>query len=136
MPSLVRTATGLTSPLVGASVVSTLMFTAVATVVVLCDLKEADSLMAGTSALALGVLVTLAGVWLHFVSLMFVGTFVAGIGFGAAFSGVLRTILPLAKADERAGLLSTFYVESYLAFSLPAIAAGIAAPAFGLAATI
>jgi hypothetical protein len=136
MPSLVRTATGLTSPLVGASVVSTLMFTAVATVVVLCDLKEADSLMAGTSALALGVLVTLAGVWLHFVSLMFVGTFVAGIGFGAAFSGVLRTILPLAKADERAGLLSTFYVESYLAFSLPAIAAGIAARAFGLPATI
>ena len=136
MPSLVRTATGLTSPLVGASVVSTLMFTAVATVIVLRDLNAADSLMAGTSALALGVLVTLAGVWLHFVGLLFVGTFIAGVGFGAAFAGVLRTILPLAGADQRAGLLSTFYVESYLAFSLPAIAAGIAAPALGLAATI
>ena len=61
---------------------------------------------------------------------------IAGVGFGAAFAGVLRTILPLAGADQRAGLLSTFYVESYLAFSLPAIAAGIAAPALGLAATI
>jgi hypothetical protein len=41
--------------------------------------------------------------------------------------------MPLAKVDERAGLLSAFYVEGYLAFSLPAVVAGLAAPMIGLA---
>ena len=40
--------------------------------------------------------------------------------------------MPLANADERAGLLSAFYVEGYLAFSLPAVLAGFLAPIVGL----
>ena len=38
-------------------------------------------------------------------------------------SGALRSIMPLALPHERAGLMSAFYVLSYLAFSLPAIPA-------------
>jgi hypothetical protein len=60
------------------------------------------------------------------------GTVVAGVGFGAAFSGTMRTVLPLAKTDERAGLISAFYVEGYLAFSLPAVLTGFAVPMVGL----
>jgi purine-cytosine permease-like protein len=41
----------------------------------------------------------------------------------------------MAAANERAGLLSAFYVVSYLAFSLPAILAGLAAPILGLTRT-
>ena len=33
---------------------------------------------------------------------------------------------------ERAGLLSAFYVEGYLSFSLPAILTGLVAPIAGL----
>jgi hypothetical protein len=43
--------------------------------------------------------------------------------------------LPHASGHERAGLLSAYFVESYLAFALPAIAAGLAAPRLGLVAT-
>jgi hypothetical protein len=66
------------------------------------------------------------------VWLMLVGTVVSGIGFGAVFSGTMRTVLPLAKTDERAGLLAAFYVEGYLSFSLPAVLAGLAVPMVGL----
>lgn len=55
--------------------------------------------------------------------------------FGVAFQGSLRSVLPLAEAHERAGLMAAFYVLSYLAFSLPAIAAGIMAHAVGLRPT-
>ncbi len=48
---------------------------------------------------------------------------------------MFRKLLPLAAPGERAGLLSAFYVESYLAFSLPAILAGLAAPKLGLELT-
>ena len=43
--------------------------------------------------------------------------------------------MPTAHADQRAGLLSAFYVQCYLAFSLPAVAAGLAIPRIGLATT-
>jgi hypothetical protein len=64
---------------------------------------------------------------------MLLGTVVSGVGFGTAFSGTIRTVMLLAKANERAGLLSAFYVEGYLAFSLPAVIAGVVAPTIGLA---
>jgi hypothetical protein len=86
----------------------------------------------GIVALAVGVAITLLGVRQQLVWLMLVGTVIAGIGFGAAFSGTMRTVLPLAKTDERAGLLAAFYVEGYLSFSLPAVLAGLAVPMVGL----
>ncbi len=94
-------------------------------------------LSGGIPALVTGVAITLAGVQMRQVSLMLVGTIVAGIGFGAAFSGsmrtvMLRTVMPHAEAHERAGLLSAFYVEGYLSFSLPAILTGLVAPIAGL----
>jgi hypothetical protein len=89
----------------------------------------------GGAGLTIGVAIVLAGVRLGRVELLLVGTFVAGIGFGAAFSGNLRTLLPLARPQERAGLLSIFYVVSYLALSVPAILAGLAAPVLGLPLT-
>ncbi len=70
---------------------------------------------------------TLVGVRLQLAPVMLIGTIIAGFGLGAA-----RTILPLAAPDERAGLLAAFYVQSYLAFSLPAIVVGLLAPILGL----
>ena len=52
--------------------------------------------------------------------------------FGAAFTGVFRGLAPLAPPDQRSALLSSIYVVSYLAFSVPAIIAGAAATHYGL----
>jgi hypothetical protein len=38
----------------------------------------------------------------------------------------------LTPPAERAGLLSAFYVEGYLSFSLPAVLTGLVAPVVGL----
>jgi hypothetical protein len=89
-------------------------------------------LSGGIVTLAPGVAITLAGVHEQMVWLMLIGTIVSGTGFGAAFAGTMRTVLPLAKTDERAGLLAAFYVEGYLSFSLPAVLAGLAVPMVGL----
>jgi len=91
--------------------------------------------MTGATALAVGLLITLAGVHAHNAVVFFIGTSVAGVGFGAAFQGSLRSVLPLAEAHERAGLMAAFYVLSYLAFSIPAIIAGTMAHVIGLQAT-
>ncbi len=53
------------------------------------------------------------------------GAVVAGIGFGARFQGAVRSVISLAKPDERAGVLSVIFVVSYIAMGLPAIIAGL-----------
>jgi MFS family permease len=93
-------------------------------------------IMAGTMALIAGVLITLSGVHLQAVALLFAGTAIAGLGFGSIFSNILRILLPLAETHERAELFAAFLIESYLAFALPAILAGFAAPVIGLQTTV
>jgi hypothetical protein len=88
----------------------------------------------GTITLSLGVAVSLLGIQQQQVAALFAGTVIAGAGFGTTFSGIFRALLPTAAPDQRAGLLSAFYVQSYLAFSLPAVAAGLAVPLIGLSA--
>jgi hypothetical protein len=132
MPALVRLATGVTSPMIGGLVVSALTLTGALSVLSLRLVPAQRILGGGIGALAVGVAITLAGVETQRVAVMLLGTVIAGAGFGAAFSGTMRTVIPLAKPDERAGLLAAFYVEGYLAFSLPAMLTGFLAPRIGL----
>ncbi|WJH39434.1 MFS transporter [Aliirhizobium terrae] len=136
MPTLVTVATGIVSPFVGASVVATLMLSGTASVLIFRKLPPQRVLLTGTMALIVGVLVTLSGVHFQAVGPIFAGTAIAGLGFGSIFSNILRILLPLAETHERAELFAAFLVESYLAFALPAIVAGFAAPVIGLQATV
>jgi hypothetical protein len=124
-----------TSPFIGGLVVALLTFTASLSVVTLRNSPTDRALAIGTIGLASGVALTLIGAALGLAPLLLLGTIISGVGFGAAFLGTLQAILPLAAADERAGLLSAFYVESYLAFSLPVILGGLSVPALGLLLT-
>jgi hypothetical protein len=57
------------------------------------------------------------------------------VGFGAAALASFGTLARLAAPGERSELLAVALVMAYLAFSLPALAAGIASTAFGLHVT-
>jgi len=135
MPSLVATVTGIESPVVGAAVVATLMLSSMVSIFLFGSVPPTRALFVGTSGLMAGVVVTLIGIQQQAVSLLFLGTAIAGLGFGSIFANVLKIVLPMAESHERAGLFAAFLVESYLAFSLPAILAGLAIPVFGLPLT-
>ena len=133
-PSLARIVTGLHSPLLGGGVVASLVLSG-AVAILAVRLRAARAVLTGgTAALVAGVSVTLGGVQLHSTALFFAGSIVAGLGFGAAFNGTLRSLVPLAEAHERAALMATFFVLSYLAFSVPAIVAGLFVGHVGLQA--
>ena len=134
-PSLLAAATGSTSVLNGGLAVAALTITGALAILKL-RLREASlALWVGVSFLPVGVAVILAAVNSGWLGLFFVGTVVAGIGFGASFLGALRMLLPLAHAHERAGLLSAFYALSYLAFCIPSLIAGLSAKSLGLITT-
>ncbi|MDQ6745414.1 MAG: MFS transporter [Actinomycetota bacterium] len=86
----------------------------------------------GLSALIAGVALALVALQLRSNALFLVASAIAGLGFGPAFAGVFRVLSELAPRDERAGLVSSVLAVSYLAFSLPAVAAGAVITDFGL----
>jgi predicted MFS family arabinose efflux permease len=92
-------------------------------------------LVRGALVFAAGVAGMIAALFSGSVTLLFVAAVVTGFGFGASFLGAVATITAGVASGHRAGLLASIFVIGYLAFSLPAIAAGLAAGAIGLQRT-
>ncbi len=132
MPTVVATAMGAGSSWIAGGVLPALLLTATAAVALFRHWGARRLIVFGTGALSVGVAVSLLGIQQRGLGILFAGTMIAGVGFGTSFSGAMRALLPTAEPHQRAGLLSTFYVLSYLAFSLPAVAAGLAVPTLGL----
>lgn len=133
-PTLTGFVTRMHAPIIGGVMVFALTISAALAVLILRSWPSQRMVVSGATALMLGVAVTLSGVYDSAASLFFLGTALAGTGFGLGFLGALRALLPVAQPHERAGLMAAFYVLSYLSFSLPVIMAGILANAFGLIA--
>jgi MFS family permease len=135
MPTVVATAMGVATPWVGGVVVAALMLSGAIAVVTFRDWPARRLIVMSTSTLGFGVAVSMIGIEQQQVAALLAGTVIAGAGFGSTFSGTLRALLPTAGPHQRAGLLSAFYLQSYLAFSLPAVAAGLSVPRIGLSTT-
>jgi MFS family permease len=134
-PTLASVVTGNPAPVVGGIMIAALSLSSAAAVALVRTIAPRTAIAAGAAALAVGVLATLAGVHWVWPGIALAGTVISGAGFGAGFSGSLRSLVPLALAHERAGLMSGFFVASYLAFSLPAVLAGLLTSRFGLEST-
>ncbi|MBF4614692.1 MFS transporter [Curtobacterium sp. VKM Ac-1376] len=94
------------------------------------------AVLLGLVALVLGPIVTVSFVFAHSLPGMVVGSAIAGVGFGAGFQAPLRMLLATAAPTHRAGLLSTIYVVSYLAFGVPSVIGGLLEPSIGLVPVI
>ncbi|MDQ0705055.1 MFS family permease [Pseudomonas sp. W3I7] len=134
-PSLVKAATGSTSHLIGGGLVAVVTLSGA---VMIYSVRErpADKIMRlSAGLLAVGVALLLVAVHMGMLWLFFVASVIAGFGFGGGFMGSVRSIVGLALPHERAGLMSAFYVLSYLAFCLPALLAGYLCQVYGLIVT-
>jgi MFS family permease len=100
---------------------------AASAVVAVIALRRAEArtvMLIGILALIAGVAVTVVAVNLGSAAVFFAGSTIAGVGFGSGFQGSIRTVVPLAAAHQRAGLVSLLYVVSYLGLGVPAVLAG------------
>ncbi|MCW3101544.1 MAG: transporter, partial [Chthonomonadaceae bacterium] len=123
-PALARLVVGSHSVVLGGLAVFALAGSGGVTVLLIRTTPPRVVMFLATVALILGVGLTLLAIAQTSAALFFIGTAVAGVGFGGGFQGALRTVLPLAAPHERAGLLSSVYVLCYLAMGLPAVIAG------------
>jgi MFS family permease len=94
--------------------------------------SSSNVMLGGCVALFGGALITFVGVATSTPAVLLAGTAVAGLGWGPAFMGAYRTIVALARPDDRAGLIAAIFTVGYLAFSIPAVIAGVATSHYGL----
>jgi MFS family permease len=123
-PALVRLVSGSNSIVLGGLGLFVLAGSGGLTVLFVQRTAPRDAMLLGVVGLLTGVVLTLLAVRFGSTLELFIGAAVAGVGFGAAFQGALRTIIAAAAPHERAGVLSLVYVVCYLSMGLPAVVAG------------
>jgi MFS family permease len=89
----------------------------------------------GSAVLAGGMALTAASLSTGSAALFLAATVITGGGFGVAFMGALRSLTQAVPEHHRAEVMSAFYVVAYFSIAVPAVAAGLAAPALGLEPT-
>jgi predicted MFS family arabinose efflux permease len=124
-PALVDQLARSRSPIYGGLPLFVLAGAAAVTVLVLRHLPTTRTMYLAGLALILGEALTLWSVDAGSLSGLFVGTAIAGVGFGSGFQGGIRSVMPLARPHERAGVLSLVYVVSYLGLGVPAVIGGV-----------
>jgi hypothetical protein len=134
-PSVAVSIFGLSNHLIGGLVVTLLCGAGALTAFALRRWPTSRVLGISALLLAVGTALTLAGVETHAVVLGATGTVVAGVGFGASALGSFGTLARIAGPGERSELLAAALVIAYVAFSLPAVAAGFATTSVGLRPT-
>ncbi|MFJ4918383.1 MFS transporter [Streptomyces sp. NPDC088725] len=139
-PALVRDLVDSDSVVYGGLSLFVLAGVAALSVLVLRKAAARTVMLTGIVALIVGVTVTLVSISYGSGPVpevaFFIGTAIAGIGFGSGFQGGIRTVMPLAAPHESAGVLSVLFVVSYLGMGAPAVVAGfLVVHAGGLAAT-
>ena len=89
----------------------------------------------GSLVLAAGMAATVASLSSGSPGLFLATSMVTGAGFGVAFMGALRLISTVAPIEQRAAVMSAFYVVAYMSLSVPTLIAGLAIPSLGLEPT-
>ncbi|HEY1671376.1 MAG TPA: MFS transporter [Streptosporangiaceae bacterium] len=124
-PALVKLVSGSGSVVLGGLSLFVLAGSGAVAVLLLQRQNARQLTLIGGGALLAGIALTLVAVDTRSTAGFFVGTAIAGIGFGGGFQGAIRSVMPLAAPHQRAGVLSVVYVVSYLALGLPAVIAGV-----------
>src|SRR5947209_14502323 len=67
-------------------------------------------MLGGCLLLIVGALVTFASIETGIAAVLFVGTAIAGLGFGPAFMGAYRGTVAAATSDDRARIVTAIYI--------------------------
>ncbi|HEX2090015.1 MAG TPA: MFS transporter [Actinomycetota bacterium] len=134
-PSLALTLLQTSNRVAGGAVIAALFLTSAAASAVFRGAEPRAMVTRGSLMLMAGVGLTLVAAVIESPIALYAGSIVAGIGFGPAFSGVIRTLTVLAPPDKRGALVAAIYIVIYVSFSVPTVLAGLALARFPLRET-
>ena len=131
-PSLALQLAGSSNRLLGGVAIALLAGVGAIAIVAARSWMPRRAAVIGGVALVVGLALTVVAVDLKTATLFFAATAVTGVGFGLGWLGVLRSLIGLASPTGRGALLAAIFIVAYLAFALPAVAAGYEVTRIGL----
>jgi MFS family permease len=134
-PSIAVVGFGLTSHLMGGIVIAVLCGTAAVASFAFRPVAPVKLVIPTAAAVGAGAIMTLIGIHTGLIVFAILGTIIAGAGFGGASVAAFGTVARHAEPQDRSAVIAFVYVVSYLAFSVPAVLAGVASNLFGLKPT-
>ena len=123
-PSIIRGVFHIDSGLVNGAIVALQPAAGAVAGLLLSRVHARTATIWGSASVVVGIAVSVSAVAFGMLPLLFVGAVLGGAGFGAAFSGSLRILAPLAPAHQRAELFAAVYLVNYLAYGVPALIVG------------
>lgn len=133
---IIRSVFDMGSPLMQAGVITLLAGTGAAACFAARSFTPRQVMIYGTTALAVGTILTLISIEIHSLGLYLITLAFSGTGFGTCFYASLRTIVPKTPPDERGEMFASLFTLSYLAFGIPVVIAGLVIAHAGLHATV
>jgi MFS family permease len=134
IPTILRLKFGIDSPAVSGLAAFAEQGAGGAVAVALSTMKPQRLVFAGGFFIVAGIGLFIASITATSLPLLWTGAVVGGAGLGGAFTGTIRSLVPLAEAHERAGLFSAIYLVSYVTFGVPVIVAGLFLSTIGVTA--
>jgi MFS family permease len=134
MPTILRLKFGIDSPVVSGLAAFAEQGTGGAVALAFSKLRPQRLVFAGGLAIVVGIVLFIASIVATSLPLLWIGAVVGGAGLGGAFTGTIRSLVPLVGAQERAGLFAAIYLVSYLTFGVPVIVAGLFLSTIGVTA--
>jgi len=126
---------GLTDRFLDALVVGVVCGSASVATVVMRNASPQRGTVLGCAALVTGTAITLVSLVGPWTIAFYVGATATGLGLGSTMGAAMRSLSALPAHSERGEFFASVYVVGYLAFSVPAIVAGIAVVHAGIVET-
>ena len=134
-PSIFSQVIGSRNELWGGVMIFLLTGLGAASAVVFRTINPPTAMLIGCICLLVGATTTVFAIATATTITVLIAASVSGVGFGTAFMGAFRTLTALAGPNDRAGLVAAIYTVTYIAFSVPALIAGVAVAHYGLHGT-
>jgi len=131
-PNLILQLAGSTNRVLGGLAIGLLAGVGAASIVAARSWLPGRLMIVGGMSMVAGLVLTVIAVAVSAPILFFVATAVTGVGFGIGWLGVLRSLVGLAAPTARGALLAAIFIVAYLAFAVPAVAAGFGVTRVGL----
>jgi hypothetical protein len=135
-PSLVMKAAGSADPLVGGLAVVAVLGTAGGVQILGRMMDARNSMIIGLLLLPLGLLLIVATILLQSGASLVLGCVITGGAQGFGWMGSSESIGRLAPPDQRASVMSAFYIVAYAGVALPVLAVGVGADWVGLSTAV
>jgi MFS family permease len=131
LPSILRHSMGLTNPVIGGAILTELFAVSMIAMPLTRRIASDRAMLAGLAAVVPGLLLLVGAQIGQSLALLIAATAFGGISLALGYRGSLEVVAAIAPADQRAGIMSAYFLACFAGNALPVIGVGVATMAFG-----